>query len=48
MVEEEGGETTAKERNRVHVGSAEFVHLRNFDMNAIAARVVVSGVKPDE
>lgn len=32
-------------RNRVHVGSAEFRHLRDFDLNSICARVVVTGRK---
>ena len=33
-------------RNRVHVGSKEFDHLKEWDMNALCARVVVTGVKP--
>ena len=32
-------------RNRVHVGSKEFEHLKNFDMNELCARVVVTGRK---
>lgn len=34
------------DRNRVHVGSAEFKHLEEFDMNKICARVTVIGTKP--
>ena len=34
------------ERNQVHVGSAEFSHLAGYDMNALCARVVVTGRKP--
>ena len=33
-------------RNQVHVGSAEFSHLADLDMNSICARVVVAGRKP--
>jgi ubiquinone/menaquinone biosynthesis C-methylase UbiE len=33
-------------RNQVHVGSKEFEHLKNFDMNKICARVVVFAKKP--
>lgn len=33
------------ERNKVHVGSPEFRHLRNYDVNALCARVVVTAVK---
>ena len=33
------------QRNRVHVGSEEFEHLKNFDMNELCARVVVTGRK---
>ena len=33
-------------RNKVHVGSAEFAHLSEYDMNSICARVVVFGRKP--
>ena len=32
-------------KSRVHVGSDEFRHLRGYDMNSLAARVVVTGVK---
>jgi SAM-dependent methyltransferase len=34
------------QRNRVHVGSAEFKHLQDYDMNAICARVCVIATKP--
>lgn len=37
---------TSEARNKVHVGSDEFKHLQQFDMNEICARVVVSGTKP--
>ena len=40
------GALVAEQRNRVHVGSAEFEHLRDFDLNAICERVVVTGRKP--
>lgn len=33
-------------RNRVHVGSPEFGHLKGYDMNALCERVVVTGRKP--
>lgn len=33
-------------RNQVHVGSKEFEHLKNYDMNKICARVVVYAKKP--
>ena len=32
-------------KSRVHVGSDEFRHLSGYDMNSLAARVVVTGVK---
>jgi SAM-dependent methyltransferase len=34
-------------RNQVHVGSEEFKHLQDFDMNKICARVTVFGKKPE-
>mmetsp|Transcript_46346 Transcript_46346/g.91873 ORF Transcript_46346/g.91873 Transcript_46346/m.91873 type:complete len:707 (-) Transcript_46346:195-2315(-) len=37
---------TSEDRNKVHVGSEEFKHLEQFDMNEICARVVVTGTKP--
>lgn len=33
-------------RRQVHVGSREFEHLRDYDMNALCARVVVTGTRP--
>jgi len=36
---------TSEDRNKVHVGSDEFKHLQQFDMNEICARVVVTGRK---
>ena len=33
------------ERNKVHVGSPDIRHLRNYDVNALCARVVVTAVK---
>ncbi|EOD08748.1 hypothetical protein EMIHUDRAFT_459946 [Emiliania huxleyi CCMP1516] len=38
--------SASKQRNQVHVGSAEFSHLQELDMNSICGRVVISGVKP--
>lgn len=35
-----------QQRNAVHVGSPEFRHLQQFDMNALCARVVVTGRRP--
>mmetsp|Transcript_8410 Transcript_8410/g.14073 ORF Transcript_8410/g.14073 Transcript_8410/m.14073 type:complete len:172 (+) Transcript_8410:1297-1812(+) len=34
------------DRNKVHVGSEEFKHLKEYDMNKICARVTVIGEKP--
>jgi hypothetical protein len=31
---------------QVHVGSREFEHLRDYDMNALCARVVVVATRP--
>ena len=39
-------QTPSSERKRVHVGSKEFEHLKNFDMNKLCARVVFHGKKP--
>ena len=36
------------ERNRVHIGSKEFEHLQEYDMDEICARVCVVAHKPDE
>ena len=33
-------------RKRIHVGSEEFKHLENFDMNELCARVILYGKKP--
>ena len=33
-------------KNQVHVGSAEFEHLKGYDMNELCARVIVYGTKP--
>lgn len=33
-------------KNQVHVGSAEFSHLKDYDMNELCARVIVYGTKP--
>ena len=43
--EEAEQENKGKDRNRVHVGSAEFAHLENFDMNELCAVVTVCGRK---
>jgi len=32
-------------RKKIHVGSSEFQHLQNYDMNQLCARVVLHGVK---
>jgi hypothetical protein len=48
-VGEAGGAGEAAEqrkRNRVHVGSAEFRHLQDLDMNDLCERVVLVGRKP--
>ena len=47
----ENGQEAPKEenlpdRNKVHVGSDEFKHLKDYDMNKICARVTVIGKKP--
>jgi len=43
----EASEDTARRaRNQVHVGSREFEHLRDYDMNALCARVVVVATRP--
>jgi hypothetical protein len=36
------------DRNKVHVGSSEFKHLKDYDMDKICARVCVVGKKPVE
>jgi SAM-dependent methyltransferase len=38
--------SSSSRRNQVHVGSSEFSHLKELDLNAICGRVVISGVKP--
>lgn len=43
--DEKANEQT-KDKNRVHVGSDEFKHLKNYDMNKITARVTVIAQKP--
>ncbi|KOO24749.1 methyltransferase type 11 [Chrysochromulina tobinii] len=40
------GASRSNQRNQVHVGSPEFKHLRDLDVNAICGRVVISGIKP--
>jgi len=37
---------SSKGRSKIHVGSSEFKHLENFDMNQLCARVVLHGMKP--
>ena len=39
-------DTARRARNQVHVGSREFEHLRDYDMNALCARVVVVATRP--
>ena len=34
------------ERKRIHIGSSEFSHLKDFDMDMLCARVVLHGTKP--
>lgn len=34
------------ERYKVHVGSEEFSHLKDFNMNELCSRVILKGVKP--
>lgn len=46
--EETDAQKKERMKNQVHVGSAEFKHLENFDMNAICARVTVLATKPAE
>ena len=41
------GEEEKPNRNQVHVGSEEFKHLQEFDMNKICARVTVFAKKPE-
>ena len=43
----EGGIETVDQngRKKIHVGSAEFEHLENYDMNQLCARVVLHGYK---
>ena len=44
---EAGADAAAEpQRNKVHVGSAEFEHLASYDVNELCARVVVTGRKP--
>lgn len=49
--DEAHGEASADElapkRNRVHVGSADFSHLSQYDVNELCCRVVVTGRKPN-
>jgi len=50
IIEEENKEVEnenmdQKGRKRIHVGSAEFQHLENYDMNKLCARVVLYGQK---
>jgi len=39
------GNLEQSERKRIHVGSAEFQHLENYDMNKLCARVILYGEK---
>ena len=41
------GEEEKSDRKQIHVGSEEFKHLQEFDMNKICARVVVFAKKPE-
>ena len=40
-------ETERQSRRKIHVGSDDFKHLENFDMNQLCARVILHGRKPD-
>ena len=40
------GASRRNQRNQVHVGSPEFKHLRDLDINAMCGRIVISGIKP--
>ena len=44
--EKEKKDKPVAHRNQVHVGSPEFAHLKDYDMNKICARVVVYAKKP--
>lgn len=39
-------ESSQAKRNKVHVGSEEFSHLQDFNMNELCARVNLYAVKP--
>ena len=39
------GDSEGSKRSKMHVGSEEFKHLENYDMNELCARVVVYGEK---
>jgi SAM-dependent methyltransferase len=45
-IPEEVLQTSNPERNKVHVGSSDFKHLENYDMDQICARVCVLAFKP--
>ena len=48
QVEQTGGAATpssSNKRAKMHVGSEEFRHLQDYDMNQLCARVVVYGEK---
>lgn len=44
--EERKQDAENRSKNQVHVGSSEFKHLENFDMNKICSRVTVIATKP--
>ena len=39
-------EADRQSRRKIHVGSDDFKHLENFDMNQLCARVILHGRKP--
>lgn len=41
-------ESSKSDRNKVHVGSDEFSHLKEFNMNELCARVSLYAVKPSD
>ena len=45
FAQQSAADAEQRAKSRVHVGSDEFRHLRGYDMNSLAARVVVTGVK---
>ena len=38
--------SSSSQRKQIHVGSSEFEHLKDFNMNELCARVILYGKKP--